>query len=366
MTSKRVVPLDVLRGVAILLVIFFHGVLDSHHVGKLRPLVGELQRFGWTGVDLFFVLSGFLVGGLLLKEVHDTSQVRSGRFLVRRAFKIWPAYYVLLLVVYLSGGANGQQLEMNLFHLQNYFGTPLIHTWSLAVEEHFYLALALLIALLARWRRGARALPACVLFVIVFCTSARWLVNHNKPYNDWQQRYPTHLCADSLMFGVLLAYGWHFKPAFREWVSRHRRWLLVGGVALLTPMMILPVDRPFVRIWGIIFLYIGYGAVVVSALQLRGEDGWLASIFQSRWLAFIGSYSYSIYLWHLFAGYGPAEKLSRAPWVERLVPELRWLIVTSVYVALAISFGVIIGWIIERPLLALRDRLFPSLTRPIA
>jgi peptidoglycan/LPS O-acetylase OafA/YrhL len=168
------------------------------------------------------------------------------------------------------------------------------------------------------------------------------------------------------MFGVLLAYGWHFKPAFRDYIARHRRALLAAGVILISPMIILPIDRfPFVRIWGFLFLYIGYGAVVLAALQLRAEDGWLASIFMSRALAFVGAYSYSIYLWHLLAGLTPAERLARTAWMQHQAPELQWAIVTTVYLALAIAGGVAVGWLVERPGLALRDRLFPSATRPI-
>src|ERR1035437_9382524 len=95
-TKSRMLQLDILRGSAILLVIGHHYDSPSFPPGHLRWLTVGLWRFGWTGVDLFFVLSGFLVGGLLIKELHTRSSLDIKRFLVRRMFRIWPSYYLYL------------------------------------------------------------------------------------------------------------------------------------------------------------------------------------------------------------------------------------------------------------------------------
>ena len=86
--KKRMIELDVLRGVAILLVLFHHRVLPGRGTGIMKIPATMLERFGWTGVDLFFVLSGFLVGGLLFNELRTKGEIDLRRFIVRRGFKI--------------------------------------------------------------------------------------------------------------------------------------------------------------------------------------------------------------------------------------------------------------------------------------
>src|ERR1051325_8397891 len=169
---RRLVPLDVLRAVAVLLVFCRHGI-NPPAAGRLEPIATSLHRLGWAGGDLFFVLSGLLVGGLLFRELRTRSALDVRRFVVRRGFKIWPAYYVYLgfvLVLYASarGSTITQALERlwpNLLHVQNYMpgrrlGLPLMHTWSLAVEEHFYLLLPALLVLLTSGAKAPRAIPA--------------------------------------------------------------------------------------------------------------------------------------------------------------------------------------------------------------
>lgn len=114
---------------------------------------------GWIGVDLFFVLSGFLISGLLFREHRKTGGVRIGRFLARRGFKIYPAFYVMILFTLAVGSLFDQRLPLRdvlaeLSFTQNYFGGLWDHTWSLAVEEHFYIGIAALFALLLRRGEG--------------------------------------------------------------------------------------------------------------------------------------------------------------------------------------------------------------------
>ena len=96
--GRRVLQLDILRGAAILLVLGRHGIHDVGDLGLLAPLVAAWSRFGWTGVDLFFVPSGFLIGGLIFAEIKSRNSLDVKRFYVRRAFKILPMYYVYLVI----------------------------------------------------------------------------------------------------------------------------------------------------------------------------------------------------------------------------------------------------------------------------
>ena len=147
--------LDILRCIAILLVLGHH-FIHYHHWAKV----------GWIGVDLFFVLSGFLISGLLFSEYKRNGQIDIQRFILRRGLKIWPAYYVLVIVTaiisMLVAHARGvpfpsHEVAVSAIFVRNFFGNDgfnyLAHSWSLAVEEHFYLMLPLLLLVLLRLRR---------------------------------------------------------------------------------------------------------------------------------------------------------------------------------------------------------------------
>ena len=142
--------MDVLRAVAILLVLLSHS--PSANASEIPWLIGQvmggLKRGGWVGVDLFFVLSGFLVSGLLMREHQKHDKVRVGRFLVRRGWKIYPPLALLVVYMtvhdYLTLGywPINRLIHQSLF-IQNYVPGLANHTWSIAVEEHAYLLIAL-------------------------------------------------------------------------------------------------------------------------------------------------------------------------------------------------------------------------------
>src|SRR5438552_11812701 len=135
--GARVLEVDVVRGLSILMVMLSHTELHPElHSFLCWPLVA-LNRVGWAGVDVFFVLSGYLVGGLLMREYEKTGTLVPKRFWVRRAFKVWPTYYVFLAVyvaVLTAFGHDaptpaaraallGHELWPNLLHVQNYLGS---------------------------------------------------------------------------------------------------------------------------------------------------------------------------------------------------------------------------------------------------
>src|ERR1700691_3959576 len=131
MRNKR---LDILRCVAVVMVILVHS-------GESR----FFSRVGWTGVDLFFVLSGFLISGLLFSEYKKRKAISFKRFFIRRGLKIYPAFYVFLLCTGIAQYVRFHVLAApalflnEIFFVMNYFGGVWYHTWSLGVEEHFYI-----------------------------------------------------------------------------------------------------------------------------------------------------------------------------------------------------------------------------------
>lgn len=371
--TARMMQLDVLRGVAIALVMCRHAVVPWSLAGPVRPLVKHLYYLGWTGVDLFFVLSGFLIGGLLFKEIRTTGRLDIPRFLLRRGLKIWPAYFVLIgfVFVYLIWPEHAafsdalRQIAPNLLHLQNYLGSPRGITWSLAVEEHFYLVLPLfLLIVTGRWARtrSIQAVPLVAVLLIVGCTAMRVVFNWHRPFEMFTDLAPTHLRIDGLFLGVLLAYLYHMHHPVLARVARHRALLVCIGLALVLPLSVSELgEHAFAWTVGFTMLYLGYACILVAAVFAAPGDGLLGRALASppaRVLAWVGVFSYSIYLWHTDVGFMIERHLLRHLPHHPLT--LYWASATAVYLVLAVLVGAAMAKTVEMPVLAIRDRLFPS------
>jgi peptidoglycan/LPS O-acetylase OafA/YrhL len=375
--AGRSVKLDALRGIAILLVFGRHQQISPDTAGALAIPAALWQRFGWTGVDLFFVLSGFLVGGLLLKEILKFGNLHPGRFLIRRGLKIWPSYYVYLAWVAIEKlwidrpaahfAEVWHSLWPSVFNIQNYLWLVKPHLWSLGVEEHFYLCLPLALlcfastpALLAR-RRVLVALVA----VALGCLWLRMLTGNVLP--DLNNRYYTHLRMDSLGFGFLLAYMFHVRPQWWKKLGEWRGLLFVFGLVAIAPAAILPYRSLWLGSIGLTSLYLGYGAILVACVSESVRPHWLDRVLEGwvgRSLAFIGFSSYSIYLWHIDIGGAAVDAVK--PFLFVRYTELHWLAATAIFALTAVAGGILIGRAVEMPVLHLRDRLFPTRVAPVA
>ena len=162
---ERQPGLDLLRALAIIVVVIYHAGIMGF------PLPGRVHRFGWIGVDLFFVLSGYLIGGQLLAPLARHQSIKLGRFFSRRALRILPAYLVIL-AIYIFLPWWREYPEMSpwwkfLVSVQNiglHGGTAFSHAWSLAVEDQFYLCLPFVLLLANRWPRAAIVIPCVIVF----------------------------------------------------------------------------------------------------------------------------------------------------------------------------------------------------------
>lgn len=361
----RVVSLDMLRAAAVFLVMARHLGMPAAEVPWLQEPLEGLVRGGWVGVDLFFVLSGFLIGGLIFREHARHGELRVGRFLVRRGLKIYPPFYAFIAVTLLIGWAAGEpaparhRLLGELLYLQNYWGALWSHTWSLAVEEHFYILLPLLL-LGIRERGGSaagakpfRRLPWLAGLVMAGALLLR-LANHaaGAPYSVLSHLVPTHLRIDAMMFGVLLAWLHHEYPEPFH-ASTRRFWpilLGVGVLALLPPFFFALGVYPFIHTWGLALNYLGAGCVVLGVLGWEG-----ARVRRRGVLAYVGLYSYSIYLWHM-------------PVMEWIMPRVHTLTGVgpgsiaslALFALLSCLAGIGAARLVEFPVLRLRDRFFPS------
>ncbi|HEX4346251.1 MAG TPA: acyltransferase [Vicinamibacterales bacterium] len=212
MKGGRVRNLDALRAVAVALTMGHHWWQVAAPTSA-NPIVQFFRKAGWAGVDLFFVMSGLLVAGLLFREIERYGSVRAGDFLIRRGFRIYPGYYVFLAVSvfylpWIHWPTSAHRLTDEALFIQNYAGRVWNHTWSLAIEEHFYLLLALSFLALAPWLRRLSISRAamCYAGVAIACCASRWATYHADGY-VWARIYTrTHQRVDELLLGVLLAY----------------------------------------------------------------------------------------------------------------------------------------------------------------
>ena len=158
------------------MVVVYHAALFGF------KLPGRVDRFGWIGVDLFFVLSGYLIGGQLLAPLARDQRIKLGRFFTRRALRIMPAYFVVLAIYFLlpswrEYSEMSQPLWKFLLSVQNialHGGTAFSHAWSLAVEDQFYLALPFLLLFLFRRPRAAIIIP-CLIVLAASAYALFWL-----------------------------------------------------------------------------------------------------------------------------------------------------------------------------------------------
>jgi peptidoglycan/LPS O-acetylase OafA/YrhL len=249
-------------------------------------------------------------------------------------------------------------LAPHFLHQQNYFGSVLLHTWSLAIEEHFYLILPVILVLLARFSKPVKsrlfaAVATVALIVIATCTLLRFAHVPVGAVEVWDRLKWTHLRADSLFFGVFLAALYHLRPNVFAQLQRWRVPLLLFGFALISPMMFLVLeDSVFVWTLGFSLLYVGYGCILVAAISFEQTNS-----LAVRSLTFVGVGSYGIYLWHWHLS-GVIRAFSKD--VLLGTPTFRWLLFMSLYLIAAIMFGHLMTKVIEIPILKFRDRVFPS------
>lgn len=374
-TSARSTAVDFLRGIAILLVLGCHFTVAPAAAGFLEPVAGAWYRIGWAGVDLFFVLSGFLVSGLLFAEFKRNGRVDAPRFLVRRGFKIWPSYFAYLAFVAIwliwqqgrgDASARWTSLWPNLLHVQNYFGTPRVHTWSLAVEEHFYLigaGLAALLLVRSRFDAVRRVFP---IVVVASLQGVAWVRYDGfaSAGRDGINLFATHLRFDGLLIGSLVAYFAHFAPERLQWTRRYPLASMVAGLALAAPVLVLTPDHgPLTAGPGLTVMYAGFALAMLGVLGLEQGRQWERQMLAAapvRGIARVGFFSYGIYLWHLDLARVPLHKAGELLAQTGLPGELLWVGVTTAYVALAVIMGALMSRAIEIPFLALRERLFPG------
>jgi peptidoglycan/LPS O-acetylase OafA/YrhL len=357
---QRQPGLDLLRALAIIVVVIYHAALFGF------KLPGRIDRFGWIGVDLFFVLSGYLIGGQLLAPLVREQSIKLGRFFARRALRIMPAYFVVLAVYFLLPSWReypdmAQPLWKFLLSVQNialHGGTAFSHAWSLAVEDQFYLALPFLLLFLCRRPRAA-VIVLCLLVVggIVlraFLAAQNPSVDGGVSFRGFQAwiYYPTWTRLDPLVFGVVLAVIEKFRPSWWQRVMDGALWLWLPGLAAIVYGLYMGEGDLTVAacVWQFPLIAFGMAALLVCAVSPR----LVFRRIEIPGAAFFASIAYSVYLSHKLVIHAATQFCSNHSIALTSVPALI-LVEVSIY-----AMGLILFLSIERPFLLLRRRLAPG------
>jgi peptidoglycan/LPS O-acetylase OafA/YrhL len=336
--------------VAILLVLYAHGHFPGDALSPLRALKG---RCGFLGVQLFFVLSGFLITLLMLREIRRSRRLHLGHFYCRRALRILPVYTVYLLLLAILGVTglahfSGRDWLAATTYTVNLLPAPLpwqmSHLWSLCVEEHFYLLWPLLmVALPPRW--CLRAIPAC----LIAAFALRWLLLLASPGAAVDLLTFTRI--DDIAVGCGLAFLAH-EPSWRkrlDWLVAPRRLVLLVLVFAVSQVcfshvigsrLFPPVVLPFV-----LALANDINALTIAALMwavLVRPSGFWGRLLNQPVAVGLGVLSYSIYLWHVLI----CEKEGPA-WLCAFPQNLVFILLAAL-----LSYRCI-----ERPFLAWKERL---------
>jgi peptidoglycan/LPS O-acetylase OafA/YrhL len=290
-SDDRIIAVDIYRGIAIIAVVLFH--------------FNGFLPYGYIGVDLFFVISGLLVGGIITKAFQQNN-INYFKFILQRGFKIWPSYYAFLILASLivrfiySDSHPDQIIELwdlkrYLFFYQNYTGIPFHwsfdHVWSICVEEHFYIILPILFIMVSRFKRNKVFWIFCfTISVIILGFIFKYL---SLEFTNGKDTYSaTHNRIDALAWGVLLNliityYGNKVKELSII------KYLFVFGLILLIGTIY----------FDIIFKSIFYKKVVFNSLvpisffmMILGT--YYLNFEKFKLIRFIAYYSYNWYLWH--------------------------------------------------------------------
>lgn len=357
--ERRIPSLDGVRGGLLIIVLFAH-LLGTRNFPVGRETI-RLDGIAYTAMRMFFIISGFLITGILLRELRRRGTVNILRFYFKRTFRIFPAYYVFLAAIAAAAAVGLFRLQPGdlthaVTYTSNYNHLPawqLGHTWSLSVEEQFYLLWpAVLLSLgirrasiglfgvmlvLPAWRIFLQAIPPGAYGLSVF-------------QNGISHTFDT--TADVIAVGCLLAIFrdelWAFAP-YRRFLERGPIWAVFIYVITepFIPYLVRQIDVP-VR-YGILGLHeaiglplVNIGLAVMADWAMRNAEGRVGRVLNNRVLMSLGALSYSAYLWQQVF-------LNRH--------ETRWWNTFPTNVILALTIAMLSHRLVEQPMLNLRERI---------
>jgi peptidoglycan/LPS O-acetylase OafA/YrhL len=310
--QKKFYGLDHLRSLAIFIVFLYHYYLliDGGHAW-----LPKIARFGWTGVDLFFVLSGFLISSQLFSQLREQQKISYYEFFIKRSFRIQPAFWFTVALYFCFPFFREEEGLPPLWKLLTFTQNlgldasrdgAFSHAWSLCVEEHFYFFIPLILILLQSLRITKKSYWL-ILALFLFSFTIRIFsyyhffipkIGEENSLMYWYKYvyYPTYNRLDGLLVGVAIAFIYQFYPDFWDRISKYGNYFFIISLFILLASYFLFQDQfsIYTAIFGFPLIAAGYGMLVIGAIS--------PSTFLYRWnskaTTFGATISYAIYLTH--------------------------------------------------------------------
>lgn len=363
MKTQRIHGLDTLRALAIML------VFTNHYMGFVsnRPTFSVVSELGWMGVDLFFALSGYLIGNQIFAGLRQDS-FSLKNFYARRLLRTLPNYYVVLALYAFwplwAGSAQHApwwQYWTFTLNLELIPGTRFSHAWSLCVEEQFYMLLPAAVLLIVACR-GSLALGWCAIAASVAAGMAfRALAwqdvqppagGNARAYTEIY--YATWCRFDELLAGVALAMVKNYHAALWARLTSAGNWMLAGGLLLFSACAWFFIDAHFgfaISVVGYPLLGVAFGMLLLAALS----PGSLLSRMRVPGAASIAIWSYAIYLTHKQLCIILANELQ-----ERYRLGAEHPLTIAILIAASLLAGFLLYLLVETPFMKLRERFVPA------
>lgn len=337
--NKRKVGVDCLRGIAVTLVMLYH--------------FNGLFKYGYLGVDLFFAISGYLVGGQLIKKVSSGDRLDFFNFFIKRGFKIWPSYYFFFGVAFVlttyfivffgvENKVEINELPRYLLWYRNFRGEPFHfvfdHVWTLCIEEHFYIILPLFLLVFGRISKKINLTLFWLMILGVFGSLLfKFFIYY---YTNSRVTYlMTFSHLDGFSWGILIAYlEMKGKLIMSNLASILVVLLGIGGIVLSLYLDDSKFILGYTQLYAYSIISVCSGLILLGFLAIKNH-------FLTVPFRFIGYYSYNIYLWNgLISVF--------------LVRNFGYNSLTfAMYILFSLFVGVLTTYFIEERFLKLRDKI---------
>jgi peptidoglycan/LPS O-acetylase OafA/YrhL len=362
--SNKLNGLDNLRALAILFVLLFHyGKIFKH-----PEWTEKVGKFGWTGVDLFFVLSGFLIASQLFQKINDGQNISLKVFYTKRFFRIIPAYLIVLALYFIFPYLREREslpplwkfltFTQNL-NLNTHSQLTFSHVWSLCIEEQFYLFFPLLLILFIKIKQIHTGYILLIIFSIIgLLIRMYWWNKLDTLFEEsknfiyyWYSRiyFPTYNRLDGLLVGVAIAGIFSFKPKLKALIIKYSNWIFVASLAILTAAYFVCEDESSFEgsVWGFPLVSIGYGCIVMAAIS----PTCFLYKWKSKFTSWIAMLSYALYLTHKMMIH-----VAQVEFVKHGVDEKSNLMLVLSMAACFIG-AIALNKIVEKPFLKWRDKI---------
>jgi peptidoglycan/LPS O-acetylase OafA/YrhL len=345
--KSRIANLDFVRTLAILAVVLYH----TTQMVAGESLINVFTHTGQYGVDLFFVLSGFLIGGLYWAEKNQVGKVNLPKFIKRRVLRTAPPYFFALVLSFLPVWIlEGRPFDFGyLFFLQNYYvEIPFfLVSWSLCVEIHFYILLPLYLAVIQKSGIRNKYMPL-IIGLSAFCPMLfrTFFIDYDSAQKFGFYLTASHFRFDGLLLGVLASYYSFYKHKYIEYISKFSNIVYLLNIVFIISIPIIP--KYWMYKFGLTILAVLF-CLIVSVLSQNKP----LTISSSSLIKTIAQCSYSIYLTHALV----IHVIIRFSRLLRLNSLITWLLmVFTIFI-----FGYIFYIIVEKFSLLVREKLAPKL-----